>query len=161
MHFENIMSLKKEFLSKKIECPRCGINTVRKEVEIFGPNIKIDICDKCNGIWLDHGELNKLLKDKKLSDYLTKDIGTQSKSKLICPRCGGLMDLERADDVEVDVCLSCNGVWLDEGELEDLKAKSKEGFEGDDLEKVEERYEEMVKRKRGSLLGRFIRRLRN
>ena len=70
------------------------------------------------------------------------------------------MDLERAADVEVDVCLSCNGVWLDEGELEDLKAKSKAGFEGDDLEKAEEKYEEMVKRKRKSPLDRFLRRLR-
>lgn len=154
------MSLKKDFLDRKIECPKCNIATRREEIEVFGPNILIDICPECNGIWLDHGELNKLLKDKKLSDYLTKDIGTQSKSKLICPRCGGLMDIERAEEIEVDVCLSCNGVWLDEGELKDLRSISKGGFKGDDIEKAEEKYEEMVKSSRGSLFNRFIKKLR-
>lgn len=154
------MSKKKEFLERKIGCPRCFVQASQGEVEVFGPNINIDVCPKCGGIWLDHSELKKLLKDKKISDYLTKDIGTQSKSKLICPRCGGLMDLERADEIEVDVCLNCNGVWLDQGELEDLKAKSKTGFEYDYDEKTEEKYEEMVKRSRTSLLNRFVKKLR-
>jgi Zn-finger nucleic acid-binding protein len=154
------MSKKKDFLNKDIECPHCFVKANRGEVEVFGPNIFIDICPKCGGIWLDHGELNKLLKDKKLSDYLTKDIGTQSKSKLICPRCGGLMDVEHADDVEVDVCLNCNGVWLDSGELQELKSVSESGFKGDDQDKAEERYEEMVKNRRKSFLNRFFKRFR-
>ncbi len=132
---------------------------IRKEVEVFGPDIMIDICPKCNGTWLDHGELRKLLKDRKLTDYLTKEIGTQSKSELVCPRCGGLMDIEKADDVEVDVCLTCNGVWLDGGELEGLKSKSKEGFEGDELEKAVERWEESVKKGRGSVFNRFMKKI--
>lgn len=146
-------------MGKKVECPKCGVDAKRKEVEIFGPNIQIDICPKCKGIWLDHGELNKLLKNKKLSDYLTKDIGTQSKSELICPRCGGLMDIESADEIDVDVCLSCNGVWLDKGELKGLKTKSKTGFSKDEIKKAEERYEDMVQKSRNSILGRFVRKL--
>ena len=147
-------------MAKEIDCPRCYFRTLRREVEVFGPNILIDICPKCEGVWLDAGELQKMLKDKKLSDYLTKKIGTKSESKLICPRCGGLMDIERAGDVEVDVCLTCNGVWLDSGELDDLKAKSRAGFEGDEVEKAEERWEEMVKKNRNSRMNRFFRRLR-
>lgn len=154
------MSLKKEFYARKIVCPRCNIDSERKEIEIFGPNIYIDICPHCGGIWLDDGELKKLLKDKKLSDHLTKDIGVQSRSPLICPRCGGLMDIEHADDIEVDVCLTCNGVWLDKGELQELKAKSDRGFEGDDLDKAEEKWEEMVKKDRGSRFNRFLRKIR-
>ncbi len=154
------MSLKKEFLSKKIECPKCFVETNRKEIDVLGPNIYIDECPKCDGLWLDAGELDKLLRDKKIADYLTKDIGTQSKSKLICPRCGGLMDIEAADEVEVDVCLTCNGVWLDAGELEDLKEKSKNGFEGDELEKAEEQYEEMLHNRRKSRLNRFFSKFR-
>jgi Zn-finger nucleic acid-binding protein len=153
------MSTKKEFYGRAIDCPKCGSRTKRIEVEIFGPNIFIDICPKCRGHWLDHGELNKLLKDKKLSDYLTKEIGTASKSKLICPRCGGLMDVETAEDVAVDVCLSCNGVWLDAGELEELKEISKSGFEGDEVEKASERYEEYMVKNRTSKLNRFFKRL--
>jgi Zn-finger nucleic acid-binding protein len=154
------MSLKNEFLGKKIECPRCSIEANRKEIDVLGPNIFIDVCPRCNGTWLDAGELGKLLKDKKLTDYLTKDIGTQSKSKLLCPRCGGLMDIESADDIDVDVCLSCNGVWLDVGELDELKKKAKKGFDGDEIEKAEERWEERVRKARTSRLNRFLRRFR-
>ena len=143
-------------MGRTIECPRCNVKAVRREVEIFGPNIFIDLCPRCEGLWLDKGELGKLLKDKNLTDYLTKNIGTQSKSKLVCPRCGGLMDLESAEDVEVDVCLTCNGVWLDKGELDELKTKSKKGFRGDGVDKAVERWEEDVKRSRGSFLKRLL-----
>jgi Zn-finger nucleic acid-binding protein len=153
------MSLKKQFLARAIDCPRCNTILDRKEIEIFGPNIFIDICPKCGGIWLDDGELKKLLKHKKLSDHLTKEIGIKSTSKLICPRCGGLMDIEHADDIDVDVCLTCNGVWLDKGELQELKAKSEGGFEGDDLDKAEEKWEEINKKNRDSRFNRFLRKL--
>ncbi|UCE38426.1 MAG: zf-TFIIB domain-containing protein [Thermoplasmata archaeon] len=152
------MSIKKKIMQKKIDCPRCWVEARREEVEIFGPNIEIDICPKCNGIWLDPGELGKLLKNKKLTDYLTKQIGTQSKSELVCPRCGGLMDIESAEEVQIDVCLNCHGVWLDEGELDDLKGKSKEGFRGDDIEKAQEKWEELAKKQREQNLRRFRRR---
>lgn len=152
------MSIKKIIREKPIECPRCFTKTIRKEVKVFGPNIEIDICPKCNGIWLDSGELGKMIKDKKITDYLTKDIGTKTESKLVCPRCGGLMDIEKADDIEVDVCLTCRGVWLDEGELEDLKSKSKIGFKGDELEKYMEKWEDMFAKNRKSRTNRFFRR---
>lgn len=152
------MSIKKQMMERKVDCPKCWIKMEQKKVKVVGPDIIIDECPKCHGIYLDSGELKKLIKDKKLADYLTKDIGTQSKSQLVCPRCGGLMDLERADEIEVDVCLSCGGVWLDAGELSDLKKKSEEGFEGDFFEKTEEKWEEA--QKGGSVLHRFFRKLR-
>jgi Zn-finger nucleic acid-binding protein len=151
-----IMSIKKQMMERKIDCPRDWTKMEQKEVEILGPNVTIDECPKCHGIYLDSGELKKLIKDKKLSDYLTKSIGTQTKSQLVCPRCGGLMDTEYADDIEVDVCLTCHGVWLDPGELENLKEKSKEGFEGDVLEKAHEKWEEAQKRDRESVLVRIF-----
>jgi hypothetical protein len=45
-----------------------------------------------------------------------------------CPKCG--MDLQEinAGDVHVDKCFSCEGIWLDAGELERLSKK--EGFFG-------------------------------
>ena len=152
------MLLKKESGNKEIECPKCWVTLRQEDVEVFGPNIVIDRCPKCSGIWLDQGELNKLLRDRKLSNYLTKHIGTQSKSQLVCPRCGWLMDIETAEDVEIDVCLKCGGVWLDCGELEKLKGISKAGFEADELAKAEERWEELMQKERESvLLGLFSR----
>ncbi|MCK5458526.1 MAG: zf-TFIIB domain-containing protein [Thermoplasmatales archaeon] len=154
------MVSKKASSERKYECHKCWVEMKKEEVETFGPNIIIDVCPKCNGVWLDKGELGKLLKDRKMSNYLTKHIGTKSRSPLICPRCANIMDIEKADDVEVDVCLTCGGVWLDSGELEELKAKSKEGFEGDELAKMEELDEERRYKARNSLLNKLLGKLK-
>jgi len=153
------MVSKKVSSERKYECHKCWVEMNKEEVETFGPNIIIDVCPKCNGIWLDKGELEKLLKDRKLANYLTTHIGVKSSSPMICPRCGNLMDIEKADEIEVDVCLTCGGVWLDSGELEELKTKSKEGFEGDKLAKMEELEEERLYKARNSSLNKFLRKL--
>jgi Zn-finger nucleic acid-binding protein len=152
------MSDKKMESERKYDCHRCWIQMEKKEIEIFGPNVIIDVCPKCKGIWLDEGELRKILKDKKMADYLTKHIGTKSRSPMVCPRCGMTMDIEKADDVEVDVCLTCGGVWLDKDELEKLKEKSEEGFEVDEQAKLEELEEERLYKARNSRLNKFFRR---
>ena len=139
------------------ECHRCWVEMDKEEIDVFGPNIIIDVCPKCEGMWLDKNELNKLLKDRKLSNYLTKHIGTKSRSPMVCPKCGMTMDIEKADDIEVDVCLSCGGVWLDKGELEELKEKSAQGYEGDELAKEEELIEERLYKARHSRLNKFFR----
>jgi Zn-finger nucleic acid-binding protein len=144
---------------RKRECHRCWIDLDKKEIEIFGPNLVIDVCPKCKGIWLDKNELNKLLKDRKLSAYLTKHIGTKSRSPMVCPRCGMTMDIEKADDIDVDVCLSCGGVWLDQGELESLKTKSEQGFKGDPDAKTEELFEEWLYNARNSKFHRFLKKI--
>lgn len=141
---------------RKIECPKCWTQMETREEEIFGPNVHIDICPKCNGIWLDGGELKKMLKDREVSDYLTKDIGLKSRSPRICPRCRSLMDLEKAEDVEVDVCLKCRGVWLDPGELDGLKKVPEGGFNKDEATKTEERWEEYIHKTRNSNAQRFF-----
>ena len=160
MYIVVCMVFKKASSERKYECHKCWVEMKKEEVETFGPNIIIDVCPKCNGIWMDKGELVKLLKDRKMSNYLTKHIGTKSRSPMICPRCGNIMDIEKADDVEVDVCLTCGGVWLDSGELEELKAKSKEGFEGDELAKMEELDEERRYKARNSLLNKLLGKLK-
>ena len=34
-----------------------------------------------------------------------------------CPKCGQTLSPEKCGSVEIDVCPSCKGVWLDMGEL--------------------------------------------
>jgi Zn-finger nucleic acid-binding protein len=151
----------KKLKDKALECPRCWVEMKKEEVDVLGPNVIIDVCPKCQGVWFDNNELKKILGDRKLANYLTKHIGTQSESKLVCPRCGGLMDLEYAEDVEIDVCLNCNGAWLDIGELERLKDKSEVGYTGDKEAKAVEEWEEMMAKRRrkgmNSLFGRLMR----
>jgi len=39
-----------------IKCPSCGIALVERDTD----NVKIDVCQNCNGVWLDSGELEQL-----------------------------------------------------------------------------------------------------
>ena len=41
----------------RLTCPRCGGSLGEREVA----HVKIDVCDKCHGTWLDAGELEMVL----------------------------------------------------------------------------------------------------
>jgi uncharacterized protein len=38
-----------------------------------------------------------------------------------CPRCGGDLSERQAEQVKIDECTDCGGIWLDKGELEQLR----------------------------------------
>ena len=46
-----------------------------------------------------------------------------------CPKCGMQLEELPLDDVRVDKCLSCEGLWLDKGELEVIRQEDG-GFMG-------------------------------
>ncbi|MFN0151092.1 MAG: zf-TFIIB domain-containing protein [bacterium] len=46
-----------------------------------------------------------------------------------CPKCGSPLEEFALDNVHVDKCLSCEGLWLDAGELETIRGKDA-GFMG-------------------------------
>ena len=39
-----------------------------------------------------------------------------------CPRCKTVMEQRTREDVEIDVCPKCGGVWLDGDEIEKVRA---------------------------------------
>lgn len=42
---------------------------------------------------------------------------------LKCPRCAAMLKESTFQKIVIDQCPSCNGVWLDAGEIEQLAAK--------------------------------------
>lgn len=44
-----------------------------------------------------------------------------------CPKCGLEMHVVKLGKVDVDVCFSCNGVFLDQGELEQIEKRPADG----------------------------------
>lgn len=40
-----------------------------------------------------------------------------------CPKCGMALETLTLEGVEIDRCRSCNGSWLDDGELEQLSRR--------------------------------------
>ena len=60
--------------------------------------------------------IEKLREKMKVSEE-AKAAGTSS---MKCPRCDGSLNESKVEDVSIDVCDKCGGVWLDSGELEQL-----------------------------------------
>jgi uncharacterized protein with PIN domain len=49
-------------------------------------------------------------------------------SSMRCPRCDGSLKESKFEEVSINTCEKCGGVWLDSGELEQLTKKDKGGW---------------------------------
>ncbi len=68
--------------------------------------------------------LEKLREKMKVSEE-AKAAGLSS---MKCPRCDGNLAESKFEEVMIDTCDKCGGVWLDSGELEQLTKKDKGGW---------------------------------
>jgi Zn-finger nucleic acid-binding protein len=127
-------------------CPRCQIVLN----SIILKDIQIDICPVCHGVWLDKGELQKLIEthapididagqaDRKIDEKLWE-------GEIACPICGKLMQKFRyavTSDIVIDSCREGCGVWLDKGEIiriADYLATAEEPLSNIQKEQVKER----------------------
>ena len=125
----------------KRDCPRCFSELVPEKFSKSIWKVEIDRCKSCSGIYLDKGELMTLTGNRPLHHLTTKHLGVDSGSELLCPGCGSLMDDEHPGGVEIDVCLMCNGVWLDKKELDILKEIDPSSMKALSPEKLAELYD--------------------
>lgn len=112
-----------------LTCPKCSEVLERTDVA----EVTIDICCGCGGLWLDKGEL-AALRDKAnfwdLAEVMLNESEADTEAPpssmrvdLHCPTCDGKLGTLRVGKHWIDVCLDCQGIWLDKGELEQtLKA---------------------------------------
>lgn len=56
----------------------------------------------------------------KLADESTRPL------EIKCPKCDGSLAETDFEDIKIDVCNNCSGVWLDAGELTHLVDKERE-----------------------------------
>lgn len=57
--------------SLEIECPKCDGTLIETDFE----DIKIDVCDKCSGVWLDAGELTQVVEKGDKSGWFGRLFG--------------------------------------------------------------------------------------
>jgi len=102
-----------------MKCPVC-VGPYLVEFHDSARVVTLDRCPKCKGIWFDEDELNKLF------ESASKDLsilpGAQKTDKQ-CPNCGRMLyEFQYPQTlVKVDMCRKCDGVWLDPGELTELR----------------------------------------
>lgn len=104
-----------------MKCPRCSSTKLEPFTH---EQVEFDFCLDCHGIWADKGELSAYVET--LSDLpgpiVPSDI---SKSKMTCPKCDNQPLYEipymRKHEVLIDVCLGCQGIWMDAKELASIQ----------------------------------------
>jgi len=142
-----------------LKCPKCNVEltaTTRHK-------LKVQSCPSCGGMWLEHQELDQLEDE-------VFDFGEHAKGTLVvnltattdkCPECSALLKRFRYRfyDLEMELCESGHGYWLDQDEdtrvLELMKVEEK------NLQRTlraEDRWAAMLNRMRS---GSFFSRLRD
>jgi Zn-finger nucleic acid-binding protein len=88
-------------------------------------DVEVDLCPSCGGLWLDHGEIERIGRGKKddLDRLRTALTGSPqpaapSETQTHCPACPGQLHEVVLGPVHVDYCGKCHGVYLDRGELD-------------------------------------------
>lgn len=113
-----------------IACVKC--NSILDRANFEG--LEVDLCPRCGGLWLDRGEITRAarLPEQELSRLrsLLTDVGgpppLPSDSTVPCPACEGKLAEVMLGSVHVDFCESCQGLFLDRGELEAALAAVRE-----------------------------------
>lgn len=109
-----------------LDCPLCKCPL--EETDFRGE--AIDVCPRCQGMWLDRPQYEKLtsarsaLLDETIPYAYARGPMETRAHYLPCPRCRGLMvrqNFRGASGVIIDWCGE-HGAWFDEKELERIRA---------------------------------------
>ena len=92
--------------------------------------MELDKCHKCDGIWFDRGELDRLRDAKvpEIEELIEQKYGDpafqegEPEGYMRCPRCVHAplrsQTYTYEHPVRIDVCSTCYGIWLDDTELD-------------------------------------------
>jgi Zn-finger nucleic acid-binding protein len=115
-----------------MRCPRCQ-SELRKNTQ---DGVETDECPSCRGLWLDDGELIRLLREglyevSEGEKSVAERNGKPGVSKVerdsieLCPRCQAQMtpvNYDYSSGVVIDNCPNGHGVWLDGEEIQRIRA---------------------------------------
>lgn len=106
-----------------MKCPACDDPLYKRSIS----DIELDICSNgCGGIWFDQFEFKKFDEPHEYSDEvleleITSNREVDHTAKRHCARCDDQFMLRRfyspKQEIEIDECAMCGGIWLDYGEL--------------------------------------------
>lgn len=135
-----------------MQCVHCGTDLVPEAYE----EATVDRCPGCQGVWLDSGELSKIVEtmevpmpDETVQDTLAvafEGVPQDEQARLRrCPKCGAAMhtvNYDYSSGVILDRCPKGHGIWLDGGELEKVQAHAE--YWADKVDKEAEEWESYV-----------------
>jgi Zn-finger nucleic acid-binding protein len=108
-------------------CPRCDLALIRRR----SGGHDVDVCPECVGVFLDQGEFDDLVAERfegKRVESMFELIGEPVSDPLSCSECHHDMLRVEYDDVALDRCPECGGIWVDGNERREF-ARQAEEFE--------------------------------
>jgi Zn-finger nucleic acid-binding protein len=98
-------------------------------------DIEVDYCRECGGLWLDRGELERIVRTTRNAPQVLQVLRrkliplptaspTPSELTEACPVCAKVTMREVVlGDLHIDYCTRCQGIFLDKGELDQAMDK--------------------------------------
>ncbi len=113
-------------IEESVKCPHCGA-VMEHVVE---PDMTFEKCPKCDGLFLDQGELNALATgmsgDIEYCSIQNLTIDSDRFPVRSCPKCPGQKMKKESlliySELIFDLCEKCHGWFLDRGELKKMNA---------------------------------------
>lgn len=130
-------------LETRWPCPVC-LGVKLEKLPIGSSGLVLDHCTRCGGMWFELGEVRALGGENRATlweaverrddihharchsceAYYPRDAEEcpvcETKARLDCPTCDRRMKQVAHDDLVLDVCKRCKGVWFDRHELEGI-----------------------------------------
>lgn len=100
-----------------MKCPKCNDANL---MNVLG---QLDFCPSCQGTWFDKGEAAKYFSLQEDIPDLATALASAKKTSLACPRCSNILEelkYTEASELVLDRCVSCNGIWFDAEEVDQL-----------------------------------------
>lgn len=143
-------------------CPQCGQLLADEQRSVGDGTVVVDVCPAGDGVFLDESEVEQLTRGRELHplllDELSEDVGAPRQE---CPHCNEIMGSEalelQEENIELDVCTVCHGVWLSRDQLSTLESMVADRPPMDEEEMAgiwDEQLPDLERRQRiGELLG--------
>lgn len=115
-----------------MNCPSCGQPLGEQIYE----GVKIDVCTGCQGVWLDEGEMQRIVERREATFSQEQIASVEGAHRHVtvkkedmgegynCPKCGAKCrrsNYAYASGIIIDKCPNRHGTWLDESELEKIQ----------------------------------------
>ena len=106
--------------SPQLYCPVCG----HEALDPAGNDLGMSSCGRCEGDWIPPDSAARLIEGHLgLDRKMLPELESFTRADPIgCPSCDSPLTLLKLKGVSVDWCRSCDGLWLDSGELHRLSS---------------------------------------
>ena len=108
-----------------MDCPKCAGGI--EEIDNY-QRVVVDFCGSCKGIWFDAGEVADFFDLTSDIPDIDTALATMKETDLSCPKCNNSLrefQFAKANNLILDICSGCHGIWLDAGEVPQLEELSR------------------------------------